>query len=157
MADQALRAVVLRTKRWRIIESDDGGENIAATCSVPPIRLRSDGRLDGKLACLPADADAEALMRLSDGGFNFSKPRLIEFNVHFSTWPPHREAMARLARDYPSAAVCVTDDDRDGYLEFQVYALLSYELIKNIQSYVTELMSPYRGVCSSWEILPTSS
>jgi hypothetical protein len=55
----------------------------------------------------------------------------------------------------PSAAG-VIDDDRDGYLEFQVYALVSYELIKNIQSYVTELMSPYRGVCSSWEILPTS-
>ena len=101
----------------------------------------------------PADADSDALLRLAEDGFDFSKPGLIEFNVDFRSWPPHREAMARLARDYPSATVCETDDDHEGYLEFQVYALVSYELVTNIQSYVTELMAPYHGVCASWGVV----
>lgn len=100
-----------------------------------------------------ADPDADALMRLAEDGFDFSKPGIVEFSVDFRSWPPPRGAMACLSRDYPSASVCVTDDDHDGYLEFQVYALVSYELVTNIQSYVTELMAPYHGVCSSWGVV----
>jgi Regulator of ribonuclease activity B len=142
----------LRRKHGLFTESDDGSEGTGAPYSVAPIRVRSDARLAGGVMRRLADPDGDALMRLAEDGFDFSKPGLVEFCVDFRSWPPPRGAMACLSRDYPSATVCVTDDDHDGYLEFQVYALVSYELVTNIQSYVTELMAPYHGVCASWGV-----
>ena len=147
----------MRRKYEPFTESDDGGEGIGAPYSVAPIRIRSDARLAGAVTCRLADPDGDALMRLAEDGFDFSKPGLVEFCVDFRSWPPPRGAMARLSRDYPSASVCVTDDDQDGYLELQVYALVSYELVTNIQSYVTELMAPYHGVCFSWGVVRSAA
>lgn len=144
----------MRRKNQVVTKVKDDGED---SCNLPSVGLYSDGQLDGVVRCRPGDADGEALDRLKQNGFDFSKPRLVEFTVDFSSWPPHREAMKRLAQDYPSVAVCRADGDRDGYLEFQVYALVSYELVTNIQSHVTELMAPYNGVCSSWAVLSTVS
>jgi hypothetical protein len=149
---QTRRAAALRRKYGPFPEWDDGSEGTGAPYSLPPTRVRSGGRLGGSAIRWLADPDADALMRLAEDGFDFSKPGLVEFNVDFRSWPPPRGAMACLSRDYPSASVCVTDDDHDGYLEFQVYALVSYELVTNIQSYVTELMAPYHGVCASWGV-----
>ena len=154
---QALRVGVLRRKRGLFIGSGDGREGTGAPYSLQPIRVRSEARLDGGVMRWMADPDGDALLRLAEDGFDFSKPGLVEFNVDFRSWPPPRGAMACLSRDYPSASVCVTDDDHDGYLEFQVYALVSYELVTNIQSYVTELMAPYHGVCSSWGVVRSAS
>jgi hypothetical protein len=133
--------------------SDDGSEGTGAPYDPLPIRVRSDARLNGGVMRWLADPDGDALLKLAEDGFDFSKPGLVEFSVDFRSWPPPRGAMACLSRDYPSATVCVTDDDHDGYLEFQVYALVSYELVTNIQSYVTELMAPYHGVCASWGVV----
>lgn len=156
-SNQELRAVVLRRKHWLITESDDGDEDFGTPYSLARTQFHSDGCVDASLAYWPVDVDAEVLRKLREDGFNFSTPSVIEFNVHFSSWPPHRDALRSLSQDYPSAAVCVTDaDDHDGYLEFQVYALVSYELIRNIQSYVSELMAPYQGVCSGWAVVPSS-
>ena len=148
---------VLRRKRRLFIGSDDGSEGTGAPYSLQPIRVRSEGRLDGGVMRWMADPDGDALLRLAEDGFDFSKPGLVEFSVDFRSWPPPRGAMACLSQDYPSASVCVTDDDHDGYLEFQVYALVSYELVTNIQSYVTELMAPYHGVCASWGVVRSAS
>ena len=134
----------------------DDGEDAGAPCTLPSVGLYSDEQLGVVVGCRPRDVDGEALDRLQENGFDFSKPRLVEFTVDFSSWPPHREAMKRLSQDYPSVAVCRVDGDKAGYLEFQVYALLSYELVTNIQSHVTELMAPYNGVCSSWALLVTA-
>jgi Regulator of ribonuclease activity B len=103
----------------------------------------------------PEDTDGTALRKLEEGGFDFSKASLIDFYVHFRNWPPHPVAMALLFRDYPSLTVCETDGDQI-YMEFQVYALVTYELVTNTQNHVTELMTPFHGVCSSWGILFTS-
>jgi hypothetical protein len=100
----------------------------------------------------PQDADGDGLRALKNRGFDFAKPSLIDFNVEFQSWPPHREALRRLARDYPSATVCSQDGDQTGHLEFQVYALVTYELVTNTQSHVTDLMAPYKGRCSSWGV-----
>ena len=143
----------LRRKHGLFTGSDDGSEGAGAPYDPLPIRVRSDARFDGGVTRWLADPDGDALMRLAEDGFDFSKPGLVEFSVDFRSWPPPRGAMACLSRDYPSATVCVTDDDQDGYLEFQVYALVSYELVTNIQSYVTELMAPYHGVCASWGVV----
>jgi Regulator of ribonuclease activity B len=154
--NHALRAVALRRKNQVVTKVKDDGEDTGVTYSLPSDSVHLDGELDGVVGWRPRDVDGEALDKLKENGFDFSKPRLVEFTVDFSSWPPHREAMKRLARDYPSVAVCRVNGDRDGYLEFQVYALVSYELVTNIQSHVTELMAPYNGVCSSWAVLPTA-
>lgn len=143
----------MRRKRGLFTEPDDGNEGTGGPYSLPLTRFLSDSRLHGGVMRWLADPDGDALMRLAEDGFDFSKPGLVEFSVDFRSWPPPRGAMACLSRDYPSASVCVTDDDHDGYLEFQVYALVSYELVTNIQSYVTELMAPYHGVCASWGVV----
>ena len=153
----ALRAVALRRKRGVFTGTDESGEDTGAPYSVLPIRVRPEARLDGSIMRRLADPDGDALLRLAEDGFDFSRPGLVEFSVDFRSWPPPRGAMACLSRDYPSASVCVTDDDHDGYLEFQVYALVSYELVTNIQRYVTELMAPYHGVCASWSVVRSAS
>lgn len=143
----------MRRKNEVVTKVEDDGEDTGATCSLPILGVHLDGQLNGVVGCRPRDVDGEALDKLKENGFDFSKPRLIEFTVDFSSWPPHREALKRLSRDYPSVAVCGADGDKEGYLEFQVYALLTYELVTNIQSHVTELMAPYHGVCCSWAVL----
>lgn len=147
----------MRRKHEVVIKVEDDGEDTGVTYGRSAVGSHLDGQLDGVVACRPRDVDGEALDKLKENGFDFSKPRLVEFTVDFSSWPPHREAMKRLSRDYPSVAVCRGDGDQDGYLEFQVYALVSYELVTNIQSHVTELMAPYNGVCCSWVVLVVAS
>ena len=61
-----------------------------------------------------------------------------------------------MARDYPSVTVCTRVGHQTGHLEFQVYALMTYELVTNTQSHVTELMAPYKGWCSSWGVFHSS-
>jgi hypothetical protein len=155
--NHALRAAALRRKNQVVTKAKDDGEDTGATYNLPTVGVHSNGPLEGVVGCQPCDVDGEALDELKENGFDFSRPRLIEFSVHFRSWPPHREAMRRLSRDYPSIAICTADDGQDGYLEFQVYALVSYELVTNTRQYVTELMAPYHGVCSSWTVLPTAS
>jgi hypothetical protein len=108
--------------------------------------------MGGILMGWPNDVDGDVFRRLATEGFNFSQPTLIDFNVSFQTWPPSQHAVNCLARDYPSVMVYEPEDDRDGYLQFQVYALVSYEFVTNIQIAVTEMMAPFRGECSSWGV-----
>lgn len=100
----------------------------------------------------PTDVDGNVFRALQNQGFDFSKPTLIDFNVDFQTWPPPQAALTELSRHYPSIEVCEPDDDADGYLQFHVYALVTYELVMNTQSEVTEMMAPFRGECSSWGV-----
>jgi hypothetical protein len=89
---------------------------------------------------------------LQANGFDFTKPTVIDFKVFFEVWPAHKDAMLRMTHEYSSVSSCGTDDEFGGFLEFQVYALLTYELVINTMGYVTELMSPYRGACLSWGV-----
>lgn len=100
----------------------------------------------------PQDPHGDGLRRLEENGFDFLKPVVIDFKVYFEAWPAHTDAMLRLTREYTSVSSCGTDDEVGGFLEFQVYALLTYELVTNTMSYVTELMLPYRGACLSWGV-----
>jgi len=105
----------------------------------------------------PTDADGDVLRALQDGGFDFSKPTLIDFNVDFQNRPPPPAALNVLSRHYPSLEICEPDGEADGYLLFQVYALVTYELVMNVQSEVTELMAPFQGECSSWGVFGSST
>jgi Regulator of ribonuclease activity B len=105
----------------------------------------------------PADVDGDVLRALQDAGFDFSKPTLIDFNVDFRNWPPPQAALTELSRHHPSVEVIEPDEDHDGYLLFQVYALVTYELVMNIQNEVTERMTPFQGECSSWGVWGSST
>lgn len=112
----------------------------------------SDCRLKDARFRWPRDPHGDGLRGLYANGFDFSKPAVIDFKVYFEAWPAHRDAMLRLCREYSSVSSCGTDDECGGFLEFQVYALLTYELVTSTTDYVTELMSPYRGACLSWGV-----
>jgi len=96
------------------------------------------------------------LRKLEADGFDFSRPALMDFNIRFQSRLPHH-VLKRLCCDYPSMAFCRTDEDSGDYLEFQVYALVSYELVVNTLSHVIELMSPCRDIRSSWSAVPVAS
>lgn len=101
----------------------------------------------------PSDADGDVLRRLELSGFDFSKPTLIDFNVDFQSWPPPAAAIAALSRHYPSVRAYEPDGEFAGYLQFQVFARITLELVTNIQREITDLMSSYDGECSSWGVL----
>lgn len=112
----------------------------------------SDGYLTDSALRWPRDPHGDGLRRLQANGFDFTKPAVIDFKVYFEAWPAHKEAMLRMTHEYSSVSSCGTDDEFGGFLEFQVYALLTYELVTNTMGYVTEIMSPYRGACLSWGV-----
>ena len=132
-------------------ESFKPSKGAALDCLRRAVAL-SDCSLKESALRWPLDAHGDGLRKLRAEGFDFSQPVLIDFKVFFEVWPPHRDAMLRLGQEYSSVASCRVGDGAGGYLEFQVYALLSYELVKNTTCYVTELMSPYRGACLSWGV-----
>jgi hypothetical protein len=152
-----VEAVALRKRAEMVITVPDDGEDTGMTYNRRSDDFELDGVLDGVVVCRTSDVDRQALQKLEESGFDFSKPQLIEFTVEFRSWPPHRDAMRRIARDYSSVMFCTSDEDHYGFLEFHVYALVSYELVKNTQRYVTELMAPYHGVCASWAVMVEGS
>jgi hypothetical protein len=97
------------------------------------------------------------LRRLESGGFDFGREYLLDFNVDFDVWPPPREAIATLQRLYPATVVYDAVGSDPGYIQFQVYGRVTYELVLRIQKDVTTLMKPYGGVCESWGILHDSA
>jgi hypothetical protein len=101
----------------------------------------------------PNDADGEVLRSLENGGFDFRRRCLIDFNVDFEEWPPSSEAMSLLAREYPSLKVSEPDAGSPGYLQFQVYGILDYEVVTRVQESVSESMAVYKGRCDSWGVL----
>jgi hypothetical protein len=103
----------------------------------------------------PSDADGDVFRRLEGSGFDFSKPCLIDFYVDFDTWPPDPAAVGILSREYPSATLNEADEDESGYIDFQVYAIPTYELVTGLQAYVSRLMAPFRGECNAWGVWQT--
>lgn len=100
----------------------------------------------------PRDPHGDVLRKLEADGFDFSRPALIDFNIRFQSQLPHH-VLKRLCRDYPSMALWRIDEDSGDCLEFQVYALVSYELVINTLGHVIELMSPCKGIRSSWAVV----
>ena len=89
---------------------------------------------------------------LSDG-FDFDTPCTIDFNVDFGAWPPPDQAIQLLKQQFPGKTkVYAHADKKDGYVLLQVVQLLSYEFVIHVQSTVSELMSPYGGICESWGV-----
>jgi Regulator of ribonuclease activity B len=100
----------------------------------------------------PDDADGDVLRRMAARGFDFGQPCLIDFNVDFDSWPPPEVALTRLEQRFPSTRTCPSSDG-GGYVQFQVYGKLSYELVVNTQRVVSNEMATFGGVCDSWGVL----
>jgi hypothetical protein len=103
----------------------------------------------------PNDADGDVFRSLERSGLDFSKDCLVEFNVDFAMWPPSQIAIDLLSKEYPSVKVYAPDDEGPGYIQFQVYAKLTYELVTSVQAHITELMEAFGGKCESWGVLHT--
>jgi hypothetical protein len=101
----------------------------------------------------PDDADGDVLRRMARSGFDFEKPSLIDFDVDFEAWPPAPDALVILSREFPSSIVHPPSEDLNGYVQFQVFEKVTYALVTRMQAHVSELMSPYGGVCESWGVL----
>jgi len=101
----------------------------------------------------PNNADGDVFRRLVNNGFDFTKKYSIDFNVDFQSWPPSKEAIAKLRSSYPNAKIIDSEDDYDGYLEFQIVDFLTYDLVIETQSKVSDLMKESGGTCNSWGVL----
>lgn len=101
----------------------------------------------------PADADGDVFRRMEASGFDFSKAHFIDFNVDFEKWPPPQLALDLLRAHYGDVEVIVPDDIGAGYVQFQIEAHATYELVTSVQRNATSVMKPYGGICESWGVL----
>jgi hypothetical protein len=101
----------------------------------------------------PADVDGDVFRRLEEGGFDFSKPHSVDYNVDFDQWPPPDAALKLLEELYGPIELFDPDDDGAGYVLFKVVGPVTYEMVTSVQRNVTSAMRPYGGVCESWGVL----
>ena len=88
-----------------------------------------------------------------DSGLDFSEPHSVDFNVDFDQWPPSPAATSLLKSKFDVVEIYEQEDDFGGYILFTLNEIITYDLVMNIQSDVTKLMSEYGGVCESWGVL----
>jgi hypothetical protein len=101
----------------------------------------------------PNDADGDVMRLLQSRGLDFDEPTDIDFNVDFEAWPPAEKFMYTLRAQYSLVKMYPPDSTGNGYVLFVVNAALTYELVMFIQLAVSELASPYGGICESWGVL----
>ncbi|MBT9495569.1 MAG: ribonuclease E inhibitor RraB [Paucibacter sp.] len=99
----------------------------------------------------PDDADGDVLRRMKARDFDFEQPCLIDFNVDFEVWPPSETAMRMLEQQYPSTKAYPSGTG--GYVQFQIYGKLTYDLVICTQRDVSQEMAEFGGVCESWGVL----
>src|SRR4051812_11566848 len=101
-------------------------------------------------ATWPEDADGDVLRRLESSGFDFSQSYAVDFNVDFAAWPPTTEALTLLESKFGTVKQYEPENaDESGYLLFQVYGPLSYEMVTSVQRRATSAMAPFGGVCET--------
>ena len=101
----------------------------------------------------PNDSDGDVFRRLEERAFNFSISHSIDFNVDFEVWPPPKEALAWLKQKYGRIGVHEPEDTFGGYVEFQVEAKLTYDLVVSTQEEVSAAMAKHDGICETWGVM----
>jgi hypothetical protein len=101
----------------------------------------------------PQDVDGDVFRRMQASGFDFEKPCDIDFNIDFDTWPPADEFLNLLRNRFSKVELFEPDQNGDGYVQVVVHAPLTYELVMSVQSSVSQLASPFKGICESWGAL----
>ena len=100
----------------------------------------------------PDDADGGVFRNLAAGGFDFSKPHPVDYNVDFKSWPPQAAAIEWLRTRYGKLGL-YPPNHGDGYVQFQVLNRVAYEGVTAIQRRVSTAMEPFGGVCESWGVM----
>ncbi len=103
----------------------------------------------------PEDDDGDVMRTLEESRFDFTKEHEIDFNVEFFGWPPSQEAQDRLL-SFGKLELVGPDDHGPGYVEIQVRAKLTYELVTSMQRRVSNAMAPYGGICETWGVFQAS-
>jgi len=101
----------------------------------------------------PDDADGGVFRRLAEHHFDFSKPHTIDYNIDFLEWPPTRQALELLESMYGPVTVYEPDEHGDGYAQFQMRELVTYEKVVSVQRSASNAMRPFGGVCESWGVM----
>lgn len=101
----------------------------------------------------PNDADGDVFRRMQKSGFDFDKAVDIDFNVDFDSWPPSEELLSMLRSQFKHVKVCSPDSSGEGYVQFVLNAVPTYELVIFIQKSVSEMAARFGGVCESWGVL----
>ncbi|WP_200919853.1 ribonuclease E inhibitor RraB [Duganella sp. Leaf126] len=101
----------------------------------------------------PNDADGDVFRRMQKSGFDFDKPVDIDFNVDFDACPPSAELVNTLRSQFKNVKIYSPDSNDDGYVQFVLNAVLTYELVMSIQKSVSEMAAQFGGVCESWGVL----
>jgi Regulator of ribonuclease activity B len=101
----------------------------------------------------PDDADGGVFRRLVEHGFDFAKPYSVDYNVDFDSWPPQKVAIELLDSLYGPVTIYNPDEHGDGYVQFKINALVTYEGVTSVQRNVSTLMEPYGGICESWGVM----
>jgi len=101
----------------------------------------------------PGDADGDVLRRLAEAGFDFLKSWSVDYNVDFERWPPAQSALDLLAATYGQLGLYPPDEHGDGYVQFHVVGVVTYEGVAAVQSRASEAMQPFGGVCESWGVM----
>jgi len=101
----------------------------------------------------PDDEDGQVLHRLKEKGFDFSKPYVIDFVVDFDQWPPTPQAINEIQAAFPVAAEYVDEVSGHGSITVKVEAVLTHQLVVDIQSQLTRIAEKCGGWCGSWGVL----
>ncbi len=111
------------------------------------------GLMNGTLLSWPADADGDVFRRLQVQGFNFAVQHAIDFEVEFNPWPPPATALNLLLARHPKLEVIEPELGASGYVAFQVFGNVSYELVTSVQRSTSSLVAQFGGACESWGVL----
>ncbi len=107
----------------------------------------------------PNDADGDVFRRLEESGFNFDIVSTIDFNIDFNHWPLLDGEKNEIIKLYPNSEFYdpdeedLEDGDLIGFVQFQIVAKLTYELVMETQEMVTKEMRKYDGWCESWGVM----
>ena len=101
----------------------------------------------------PGDVDGDVFRRLEEHCFDFKREANIDFNVDFDAWPRSGELLELLRKKFPNVSVYAPDCDGDGYVQATLPAILTYDLVTSMQSFLTSLARPYGGRCESWGVM----
>ncbi len=108
---------------------------------------------------LPSDSDVDVLGRLEEEGFDFGQECLIEFSIDFQDWPLADDVVGKIRRMYLGCRfIELCEEGRAsgataGYVQFQMWGVLSYELVMVMQAKICREMKMYGGWCESWHVL----
>ena len=102
----------------------------------------------------PNDADGDVLRRMQQSGFDFNKEVAIDFAIEFEQWPVNERVTRALEEYCPEFELVATESDTEkGFAQFQIFGLVTYELVTSTQATANQKFSQYRGICESWGVL----